>query len=59
MVAPAKKLLRIKPMAAELQVSVRTFREFLKSGLPHFRRRKLIWVDPEAAYRWLAQFERK
>jgi hypothetical protein len=59
MIAPPKKLLRVRPMAAELQISIRSFHELLKAGMPHIRRRKLIWIDPEAAYRWLGQFERR
>lgn len=46
-------------MAAELEVSIRKFRELMTLGMPYTQVQGVIWVDPEQVHGWLDKFERK
>jgi hypothetical protein len=53
-----KRLLRLKPMAEELQLAERTLRGMLPEGIPHIKYKGTIWFDTEKVLAWLSKFER-
>jgi hypothetical protein len=53
-----KKLLRVKPMAGELDISERTLRGWLAEGCPHIKYKGTILIDSERLLSWLSKFER-
>lgn len=60
MLAPTgRRRVRLKTMAAELQISDRKIRQLLPLGLPHTQVQGLIWCEPELVHAWLDKFNRK
>ena len=54
-----RKRVRLIPMAAELGVSDRKFREFLPMGMPHTKLGGILWFEPDEVHEWLDRFHRK
>ena len=54
-----QKLLRLKPMAEDLDVSQRTMHYLVSIGCPCIQVRKLLWFDREKVFAWLEKYERK
>lgn len=46
----------IKKVAEEKSVSVSTLRQFLKMGLPHFKPKRKIYIDPDEYDDWFSKF---
>jgi hypothetical protein len=54
-----RRRVRLKAMAAELQISDRKIRQLLPLGLPHTQLEGLIWCEPDLVHAWLDKFNRK
>jgi hypothetical protein len=46
-------------MAAELEVSVRRFREFVVMGMPYTALGKTLWFEPVLVHAWLDKYNRR
>jgi hypothetical protein len=56
---PERRRVRQKIMAAELQVSVRRFRDFVIMGCPYTAIGKTLWFEPALVHAWLDKYNRK
>jgi len=54
-----RRRLRLIPMARELQVSDRKFRELLPLGLPYTQVQGILWFEPSEVHAWLDKLHRK
>jgi hypothetical protein len=55
----ARRRVRLKAMANELQISDRKFRDLLLLGMPHTQLGGLLWFEPSEVHAWLDKFNRK
>ena len=58
-VAGERRRLRLIPMAKELGISDRKFREFLSMGIPFTQINGILWFEPAEVHAWLDQYRRK
>jgi len=56
---PERRRVRLIPMAKELGISDRKFREFLPMGIPYTELQGILWFEPAAVHAWLDKFNRK
>lgn len=54
-----RRRVRLIPMAQELGISDRKFREFLPMGIPFTQINGVIWFEPAEVHAWLDKFHRK
>jgi hypothetical protein len=54
-----RRRLRLIPMARELGISDRKFRELLPLGVPHTQLGGILWFEPTEVHQWLDKFHRK
>jgi hypothetical protein len=52
------KLLRLKPMADDIDVSPRTMHYLISVGCPCIQIRRLLWFNREEVISWLSRFQR-
>ena len=50
------KLIDLKALSKQTSLSVSTYRQYLKKGLPHYRLGRKILIDPEEFELWFRQF---
>jgi len=54
-----RRRLRLIPMAHELGISDRKFRELLLLGIPHTQLGGILWFEPAEVHAWLDKYHRK
>ena len=51
------KLIDLKTLAEQTSLSVQTYRNYTKTGMPHYRVGRKIMVDLDEFKQWLTQFK--
>jgi excisionase family DNA binding protein len=52
------KLLDLKAMSQMMSISRMTLYQYIKMGMPHYRIRRKILVNPEEFQEWMQQFRK-
>ena len=50
------KLIDLKSLSEQTSLSVSTYRQYLKKGMPHYRLGRKVLIDPEEFESWFRQF---